>query len=78
MSNQLQQILDGYTNLLRAKFNNLDENTIAIAKERYTICLSCPYRNTLLDNCKRCGCYLPAKTRTLGASCPIGKWVAKN
>jgi hypothetical protein len=45
-----------------------------IAKERMSICLSCPELIQLTKQCKKCGCLMEAKTKLPNASCPLGKW----
>lgn len=44
-----------------------------LTQERIAICSSCEYLSGL-RNCKKCGCFVDAKTKLKGASCPIGKW----
>lgn len=45
-----------------------------VAKERYDICKACPELIKLTKQCKKCGCFMAAKTRLEKATCPIGKW----
>jgi hypothetical protein len=45
-----------------------------LATERYSICLACPELISLTKQCKKCGCFMAAKTKLEKASCPIGKW----
>jgi hypothetical protein len=44
------------------------------ASERFEICSSCPELIKLSKQCKKCGCFMFAKTKLEKASCPIGKW----
>ena len=44
------------------------------AEERYSICKSCPELIKLTKQCKKCGCFMAAKTKLALAACPIGKW----
>jgi hypothetical protein len=44
------------------------------AKERLDICKSCPELIKLTTQCKKCGCFMTAKTKLEKAVCPIGKW----
>jgi len=44
------------------------------AKERYSICKACPELIKVTKTCKKCGCFMAAKTKLEKASCPIGKW----
>lgn len=45
-----------------------------ISESRMNICLSCPSFVELTKQCKKCGCYMPAKTRLEKATCPMNKW----
>ena len=42
--------------------------------ERAKICNECEHLNKVLGQCRKCGCWMPAKTRLNWAECPIGKW----
>jgi hypothetical protein len=44
------------------------------ADKRYSICLECPELIGLTKTCKKCGCFMAAKTKLEHAKCPIGKW----
>jgi hypothetical protein len=44
-----------------------------LANQRVAICDSCEYL-TGIRNCKKCGCFIDAKAKLKGASCPMGKW----
>lgn len=45
-----------------------------VAKERLDICKKCDFFIKTTGQCKKCGCFMNAKTRLPHASCPIGKW----
>jgi hypothetical protein len=45
-----------------------------LAKERLAICKACPELIKLTTQCKKCGCFMAAKTKLKQAVCPIGKW----
>jgi hypothetical protein len=47
-----------------------------VAFERYEICKSCPELIQATKTCKKCGCFMTAKTKIAHAFCPIGKWHA--
>jgi hypothetical protein len=49
---------------------------IEIALERYEICKGCPELIQTTKTCKKCGCFMAAKTKLPHASCPLGKWDA--
>jgi hypothetical protein len=41
---------------------------------RLDICMSCEHFISLTSQCKKCGCFMKAKTRLPNAECPVGKW----
>jgi len=43
-------------------------------KERVSICKSCDHYDEFENQCKLCGCYVPAKARNIFDSCPVKKW----
>jgi hypothetical protein len=45
-----------------------------VQKERFDICKGCPELIQLTSTCKKCGCFMAAKTKLKEAACPIGKW----
>jgi hypothetical protein len=56
----------------------LDPNTEYVLEEernnRLDICKACPEFVKLTTSCKKCGCFMAAKTKLAEASCPLGKW----
>jgi hypothetical protein len=46
----------------------------ATADARYEICLKCPELIQVTKQCKKCGCFMVAKTKIKHATCPLGKW----
>lgn len=56
----------------------INPNTEVVSEEdantRYSICQICPELIKLTKQCKKCGCFMPAKTKLALAECPIGKW----
>jgi hypothetical protein len=48
--------------------------TEEVSNERYSICKGCPEFVNLTKQCKKCGCFMVAKTRLEAATCPLGKW----
>jgi hypothetical protein len=55
----------------------LDKDKIVddeISNSRYDICKACPELTQLTKQCKKCGCFMAAKTKIENATCPIGKW----
>jgi hypothetical protein len=57
--------------LLNPKTRKIDESQ---AIERMAICKACPELIPVLDQCKKCGCFMEFKTRLEAAKCPLGKW----
>lgn len=45
-----------------------------LAEERLNKCLDCEHLIQLTKQCKKCGCFMPLKTKLEDATCPIGKW----
>jgi hypothetical protein len=41
---------------------------------RMKICNGCDHLIKLTTQCKKCGCFMTAKTKLANATCPIGKW----
>lgn len=46
----------------------------AISEERLKICDQCEHFDKSTTKCKKCGCFMFAKTMFMSAYCPIGKW----
>jgi hypothetical protein len=46
----------------------------SISDARYEICKACPELIKATKTCKKCGCFMAAKTKLELAVCPIGKW----
>lgn len=45
-----------------------------VQTNRMAICQSCPEFNASTTQCKKCGCFMSAKTRLKVATCPVNKW----
>lgn len=45
-----------------------------VISARLRTCKSCPEFIGSTSQCRKCGCFMSAKTRLKVASCPIGKW----
>ena len=67
----LAEIIDGWTNYV---FPNKEVEELA--KRRITICTDKTICDKLKSNnkCGICGCYMPAKVRSVKSSCPLKKW----
>lgn len=44
------------------------------SENRFSICKACPELISLTKQCKKCGCFMAAKTKLASAVCPLGKW----
>lgn len=53
---------------------NIEKVATDIAQQRFAICKECPELIKMTSQCKKCGCFMEAKTKLPQASCPIGKW----
>lgn len=45
-----------------------------IAELRFSICKGCEFLIKATGTCKKCGCFMQAKTKIAKAECPVGKW----
>ena len=45
-----------------------------LAAARFEVCKGCEFFRQTLLTCKKCGCFMKAKSMLLNARCPIGKW----
>lgn len=66
-----------FTDKLKQRFKEVSEATFAddeLAKNRLDICKSCEYLFPPTGNCKKCGCFVAAKTRIKQQKCPMNKW----
>lgn len=53
---------------------NTSKVDLAKADERFSICKLCPELVKITNQCKKCGCFMIAKTKLENAKCPLGKW----
>lgn len=47
-----------------------------VRETRMSICESCEFLFTPTMQCKKCGCFVKAKTAVAMFSCPLNKWIA--
>ena len=45
-----------------------------LVEYRLEICKGCEWFRPKIQTCKKCGCFMKAKSMLLNAKCPIGKW----
>lgn len=43
-------------------------------KEKMEMCSKCEHFIKLTRQCKKCGCFMPAKVHMHWLGCPVGKW----
>lgn len=55
---------------------NIGRVAVDVAEQRMEICRACPELIQVTSQCKKCGCFMAAKTKLPNASCPLGKWDA--
>lgn len=48
--------------------------TEEVSASRYEICNGCEHFLQVTKQCKKCGCFMAAKTKLQKATCPVGKW----
>jgi hypothetical protein len=53
---------------------NIQKVETEIAAKRLEICRACPELIKLTEQCKKCGCFMAAKTKLPHAECPLQKW----
>ena len=83
----INNIINGWGNLIKDKFGLLDNQTRAIATKRLSICNECSIRSVGVCNptkntiniksgkvVKGCGCVIAAKALDAASYCPAGKW----
>lgn len=73
--NKLKSLSDTVTDSFGeiAKGNGIFVSS-ATQQSRMQICDSCEDFNSKTTQCRKCGCFMSAKTRLKTASCPVGKW----
>jgi len=53
---------------------NAQRVPIEISEKRMSVCNSCPELIKATSQCKKCGCFMTAKTKLAKAQCPLGHW----
>ena len=70
---KVNEIADGFKNILRSKIGLTSEEEEVLFKTRREVCNACPMNNNNLT-CSKCGCVLAAKVRAINTTCPNGLW----
>lgn len=55
-------------------FNGSPRSPEEVAAHRLEICKGCEFFRKGSQTCKKCGCFMAAKSMLANARCPIGKW----
>ena len=55
---------------------NMPRVTDKVRQERINACNGCEFLIKFTKQCKKCGCFMKAKSLIPWASCPVGKWDA--
>ena len=84
---QIQEILEGWGNVIKDQFNAVDPATKMLSKTRLLECEPCPIRQGNVcspsiygyhiktnERKNGFGCNISAKTLSPSSSCPLGKW----
>jgi len=84
---KINEIIEGWANHVKDKFNALDPKIKAISEQRLKRCNSCRVRDGAICSPKKndvhifsgeitsgCGCYIDQKSLSLKSTCPLGKW----
>lgn len=64
-------VFDALKDAVTGNLEFADDATIHM---RRSLCDACEVRNTTVDMCTVCGCFLPAKIRLLESECPMELW----
>jgi hypothetical protein len=65
---KFEEIINGWKNLVFR-----DPRVEKEARLRAEVCSNCSFLNKN-NTCKICGCYIPAKVRSMQSKCPKKKW----
>ena len=84
---KINEILVGWANTVKNRFNALHPEIKSISEARLNICNECEMRQGSICNPRKvapnvktgaltrgCGCNLLAKTMSPGSQCPLSKW----
>jgi hypothetical protein len=75
---KIKEIIENNKNSEVGPMDLVNPNTEWASEEkgtaRFDICKSCPELIKFTAQCKKCGCFMKAKTKLEKATCPIGKW----
>jgi hypothetical protein len=55
-------------------FDGSPRSSEELSQYRLDICKGCEWFGPKMQRCKKCGCFMVAKTLLLDAHCPVDKW----
>jgi hypothetical protein len=67
-------LLDAIKEIAEKIFTNGVLAPPEVANRRLKICNSCPYLLRRTRNCRKCACFVDAKTKYADQRCKLGKW----
>lgn len=71
MTNDQYNIFDVVKDVIAGDVELADDNT---KNARRSVCDSCEARNSIIDVCTACGCFIPLKIKLIKSTCPMEKW----
>lgn len=71
LKNLSETVADSLSDISKGKSTFVSQDT---QQMRMSLCRACPDYNSGTTQCRRCGCFMSAKTKLRHGSCPIGKW----
>jgi len=87
MALNIKHIIEGWANVVKDRFDLLNDDIKEMASNRILICDECEIRSggacstskvgqhTVTGELKRgCGCFIAAKATIPDSECPLGKW----
>jgi len=86
MSSQSEKIKKEILTKLRSLSENITDSvgqmsqgkpvfcSAEVVNKRLGICKACPEYVAATSQCRKCGCFMSAKTKLKVSSCPINKW----
>lgn len=70
---EASEIVNGFKNLIKSKLLLTSKEENELFQLRMNVCDLCKYKSEE-QICNKCGCYLPAKTKSSKSKCPINLW----
>lgn len=75
LTEQAKSLLSAASGSIKAWVNGQPVFSYAdLRMKRLMICKVCPEFDSGIGRCRKCGCYIRAKTALAQEKCPLGKW----